>query len=246
LGISGPQIWRSGGPKSRVLGSIWRDLGVSRGYPSDLASGGSKVHFRVQIGIFRVGAPNLGPERPWQTWGRSGQAWVRPGQAGQPGAGQGWPGAGLGQAWAGPGAGPWGTPKGGSLGSKRGVFGVQKGGLLGPKRGVFWGSGAGPGAGLGRPGVAWGRPGAGRGRVSRGPQKDPSWLGPRDGPTPLLVSGPNRLSLLLAIISRRELATHTTYYRFCEAARQVSRRWLPGVLFGTLWESTVLESEYFA
>ena len=188
----------------------------------------------------------MGPERPWQTWGRSGQAWVRPGQAG---AGQGWPG----RVWGRPGAGLGGS-WGRTLGDpKRGVFGVQKGGLWGPKGGSFgaqkggllgvwsrsWGR---PGQARGGLGQAWGRPGAG----SRGPQKDPSWLGPRDGPTPLLVSGPNRLSLLLASISRRELATHTTYYRFCEAARQVSRRWLPGVLFGTLWESTVLESEYFA
>jgi len=157
LGISGPQIWRSGGPKSRVLGSIWRDLGVSRGYPSDLASGGSKVHFRVQIGIFRVGAPNLGPERPWQTWGRSGQAWVRPGQAGaawgRPGVAWGRPGAGLGGSW------------GRTLGDpKRGVFGVQKGGLWGPKGGSF---GAQKGGLLGVWSRSWGRPGQARGGLGQ-------------------------------------------------------------------------------
>ena len=180
-------------------------------------------------------SPGGDPGVPWGRgpWGTPEGPWEGPwGTLGVPGGSPGGPlGEGsLGDPWGTPG-GPWGTPGGGVPGGPWGTPGGSPGGPLGEAWGGLLGDPLGvPGGPLGR--GPWGSLG------------DPLWLGPRDGPTPLLVSGPNRLSLLLASISRRELATLTHYYRFCEAARQVSRRWLPRT-FGP-GESTVLESEYFA
>ena len=137
------------------FGGIWGSEGVPLGWRPQTPFLGPNRDFQVFWGGEHLIWVRRDPGRLGASLGRPGVAWTGLGQAR---GGLGGSGAGLGQAWAGPGAGPWGTPKGGSLGSKRGVFGVQKGGLLGPKRGVFWGSGAGLGQAWAGPGGTPGGP----------------------------------------------------------------------------------------
>ena len=151
------------------FGGIWGSEGVPLGWRPQTPFLGPNRDFQVFWGGEHLIWVRRDPGRPGAGLGRPGSGL---GRLGQPGAGQGWPGrvwgrpgvawAGLGQARGRPGRvlgqDPGGPQKGGLWG--------PKGGSLGSKRGVFWGPKGGSFGGLGQ---AWGRPGQGPGGTPGGP-----------------------------------------------------------------------------